>query len=486
MLLLKNISRSFPGVKALQDISLGFAPGQVHALCGENGAGKSTLMNIISGNLQPDTGEIFINGKSVVIGNVLQAEKLGIAIVYQERSLVDSLSVAENIFPVHQPKTALGYIDHQALHRNAAALLHQLQLDIPPGMVVSKLSAAQKGMVEIAKALAKNPSVLILDEPTASITHEETMVLFSIIRQLKQNNVAVIYISHRMAEITAIADVVTVLKDGRYQGTVPASTPSQEIVKLMVGRDLAGTTFRSDIRDEVLLDVRNLSGKGFRDISFRVRRGEIIAFAGLTGSGRTALAKAIFGDTNIHSGDMYLQQKAYRPGLPSDAVASNIAYLPDDRKGEGLFPERSVAENITSAGLRKARRYDEKANTAQARQYIQQLSIRVPHPATSVQKLSGGNQQKVVLAKWLSVNPDLLIVNEPTHGVDVGAKSEIYHILKSLTAEGIGIIMISSELPELLLLADHIAVMYRGRLMNILPKQDATEEKIAALASGIL
>lgn len=485
MLLLKNISKSFPGVKALQNVTLTFRQGEVHAICGENGAGKSTLMNIISGNLQPDAGTIVLNEQPVVIDNVLQAEASGIAIVYQERSLVDSLTIAENIFPVHQPKTTLGLIDYKQLYCNTTSLLKTLQLSyLSPNTIVERLSTSQKSMVEIAKALAKNPSVLILDEPTASLTHEETDILFSIIKKLKQAGVAIIYISHRMAEITAIADAVSVLKDGVLQGTVTADTAIETIVQMMVGRKLADTSFSSNTTDKILLSVKALSGSEFTDISFNVHSGEIIGLAGLTGSGRTALAKTIFGDMQYDSGQMFINGKLFRPKHPDDAITSHIAYLPDDRKAEGLFLEKSITDNIASVHLNHTL-YDELSNSKLSTDYISQLSIRTTGSNATVRKLSGGNQQKTVFAKWLSIDPALLIVNEPTHGVDVGAKTEIYQILKNLTAKSKGIIIISSELPELLLLADRIAVMYRGKLMRILSKQEATEEKLAALASGI-
>ncbi|HRQ49893.1 MAG TPA: ATP-binding cassette domain-containing protein [Agriterribacter sp.] len=287
-----------------------------------------------------------------------------------------------------------------------------------------------------------------------------------------------------MAEITAIADVVTVLKDGVLQGTVPASTPMEKMVQMMVGRELAASAFSTNATDEVVLDVQELSGKGFTDISFTVHAGEILGFAGLTGSGRTALSKAIFGEAPYRSGQMRIKGKPFHPRHPGDAIASHIAYLPDDRKSEGLFLEMSVTDNIASVHLHNTI-YNNRANKDTAHAYIRQLHIRTPGAAMPVRKLSGGNQQKTVLAKWLSADPELLVVNEPTHGVDVGAKTEIYRILKNLTAKGKGIIMISSELPELLLLADRIVVMYQGKLMQILPKQEATEEKLAALASGI-
>lgn len=484
MLELRNISKSFPGVQALQDVSLHFKAGEIQAICGENGAGKSTLMNIICGNLQPDAGNIFLNRKEIIIENVLHAQLLGISIVYQERSLADSLSVAENIFPVHQPKKS-GLIDHKALYKQTKDLLTELKIEgVSPDTLAGKLSAAQKGMVEIAKALAQKPSVLILDEPTASITHEETKVLFSIIKNLKQNNVAVIYISHRMSEIKEIADVVSVLKDGKSQGTVDASTNAGVIVKMMVGRDLAISRYEPDTSNEVLIDVRHLSGKGFEDVSFKIHRGEIVGFAGLTGSGRTSLAKAIFGERKFHSGSIFINGNNYKPAYPGDAIKKQIAYLPDDRKAEGLFLENTIAENIASAHLNKIK-YDAGANRQLAQTFIDRLGIRTRSASTVVRNLSGGNQQKVMLAKWLTASPELLIINEPTHGVDVGAKPDIYAILKSLTKKQKGIMMLSSELPELLLVADRIVAMYQGRITGILSKPEAAEEKIAALVSGI-
>lgn len=486
MLRLQNISKSFSGVKALQDISLEFEGGKVHAVCGENGAGKSTLMNIIAGNLVPDNGDIFWKGEHIQIQDIQQAQKLGIGIVYQERSLVDSLSVAENIFPVNKPVNSLGFIDYSTLHERTAALLAQLQLQsISPQTIVGKLSAPQKQMVEIAKALAQNPSLLILDEPTASITHKETETLFSIIRQLKENGVAIIYISHRMAEIKQIADVVSVLKDGRYQGTVDAQTPAGQVVRMMVGRELLAVAHTSDRQQEIKLEVRNLSGQGFQNISFQLYKGEIIGIAGLLGSGRTELARALFGDKGITGGHILKDGKEIRVHHPADAIAAGIAYIPDDRKSLGLFLEKTVSENIVAAKLQKGF-YKEAENNRVSEGYKEQLAIKTPSVKQVIRKLSGGNQQKVVVAKWLGTKPDVLIINEPTHGVDVGAKADIYSILKKLTKEGKSILMISSELSELLLIADRIAVMYAGNLQAVLNKSEATEENITALASGLV
>lgn len=486
MLQLSHITKTFPGVKALQDVSLQFKGGEVHALCGENGAGKSTLMNIIAGNLQPNSGAIYWQEKEVQLQNRQQSQNLGIGIVYQERSLVDSLSIAENIFPVNQPKTSAGLIDYKKLYQQTGSLLAQLKIgNLSPKTPVGRLSSAQKGMVEIAKSLAPNPSLLILDEPTASITHQETETLFHIISDLKQRGAVVIYISHRMAEIKEIADMVSVLKDGVYQGTVDAkTTPVNEMVKMMVGRELATIAFESHRQQEVVLEVDGLTGKGFQDVSFQLFRGEILGFAGLLGSGRTEMARALFGDIPVEKGNIKKEGKSFRLNHPSDAISNGIAYVPDDRKALGVFLEKTIAENIAVAKL-KGGRYQEKKVVQEAVGFGERLRIKTPSVKQLVRQLSGGNQQKVVIAKWLNTAPDIFIFNEPTHGVDVGAKGDIYALLKKLTAEGKSILLISSELHELLLLSDRIAVMYNGRLKGIISREEATEEKLAALASGV-
>lgn len=485
MLRLQNISKAFSGVKALQGISMEFKSGEVHAICGENGAGKSTLMNIIAGNLQPDEGELFWNGTKLRVENIRQAQALGIGIVYQERSLVDSLSIAENIYPV-DPPTNWGLIDYTRLYHQTDALLHQLGVSgLSPKTRVGRLVPAQKSMMEIAKALAQSPSLLILDEPTASLTHTEAEALFRLVADLKKRGVAVIYISHRMAEIKEVADVVTVLKDGMYQGTMAAnSTPDTEIVRKMVGRDLQAIGHQSHAQNKVTLEVRDLSGKGFQNISFGLHEGEILGFAGLSGSGRTALARAIFGDLEIDHGKVLKEGRELHLRHPDDAIANGIAYVPDDRKAVGLFLEKSIAENIKAAKM-KGRSYNEQNVLAEAGEYKERLSIKTSSVKSMVRTLSGGNQQKVLMAKWLNTGPDVFLFNEPTHGVDVGAKGEIYSLLKRLTAEGKSIMLISSELPELLLLSDRIAVMYNGQLKGILDRAEASEERLAALASGI-
>jgi ribose transport system ATP-binding protein len=470
MLRLQNISKQFYGVQALHNVSLEFGLGHVHAICGENGAGKTTLMNIIVGNIQPDDGEVIWNDRRVVLPNVLTSQRLGIAMVYQEGSLVDSLSIGDNVFPVHVPRSTSGLIDYDALFRKTKKLLDDLQLyELSPKTLVKELTSAQRQMVEIAKAIATNPKFLILDEPTASITHKETAVLFSIITQLKSKGVGIIYISHRMAEIGQIADVISVLKDGRFVGTVDKFTPLTQIVRMMVGRDLETVTHKAYKQAAVSMAVESISGRGFRDITFDLHKGEILGFAGLHGSARSALAKAIYGD---------------EPIFTKDALKHRVAYLPEDRKKEGLFTGMTIAENFFSARLQKGA-YVEKKIHLQSRALYREFNIKTSSEKTIVRQLSGGNQQKVLLAKWLALQPDVMIVNEPTHGVDVGAKAEIYQMLNRFIETGKSVLVISSELPELLLLSDRIAVMHQGKIAAVLDRDEATEERVTSLASGM-
>ena len=485
MLTLQSISKSFPGVKALDNVSLEIRAGEVHALCGENGAGKSTLMNCLVGNQQPDQGALFWEGKAVWIKSFDQARRLGIAIVYQELSVIDSLSVAENMYAGHPPVTRRGLIDYPALYRQTRHLLDQLGLDgIDPQQKVGWLSIPEKQMIEIAKALATQPRLLILDEPTSSLTERETQVLFRIIRTLKAQGRSVIYISHRMHEIRQISDRVSILKDGTYQGTFQTeSTSIEQIIQRMVGRELVASTYESHVQDEVLLEVQHLTGRGFADVSFELRKGEIVGFAGLVGAGRTELAQAVFGANPVRSGKIVFKGREVRFRGAGDGIRAGIAYVPEERKRLGLFLEKNLVENIASAQLTGARYRTDKF-TRSAEQYRQAWGIRTPSVKQRVGLLSGGNQQKVVLAKWLDTNPDLLIVDEPTHGVDVGAKAEIYGLLKNLTKLGKSIILISSELPEVLALADRIAVMHQGRLVRTFPGREATEESLMQAASG--
>ncbi|HZG25034.1 MAG TPA: sugar ABC transporter ATP-binding protein [Chitinophagaceae bacterium] len=486
---LQHITRSFPGVTALDDVGFEVSDGEIHALCGENGAGKSTLVNIVSGNLAPTGGSILINNKAVTISNPIEAQNLGIAVVHQEKSLVDGLSIAENIFAGQQPVNSLGFIDFNRLRKQTKELLDKLQLHhLSPDTIVAQLSSSQKQMVEIAKALSKQPSILILDEPTASITENETQVLFRIVRQLRSEGVSIIYISHRMAEICSIADKVTVLKDGKYQGTKNVGdTNIDELIRMMVGRNIKAIEGGSHVRPDVLLEVKNLSGKGFRHIDLVIRRGEILGLGGLIGSGRTEIAKALFGVTVATAGEILIQDKKVQIRNIQEAVNAGIGYLPEERKTEGIFGNMTIEENIISANMKTATTngwFSKRKMTAIALEYKNKLRIVASSLQQKLNTLSGGNQQKIVLSRWLLSNPDILIVDEPTHGVDVGAKFEIYQLLQQQAAAGKGILLISSELIELLLLSDTILVVRNGSIVRKMDKKDATEANIMQAACG--
>ncbi|GAB3341384.1 sugar ABC transporter ATP-binding protein [Larkinella ripae] len=488
MLQLLHISKSFPGVRALDDVSFDVRAGEVHALCGENGAGKSTLLNLLSGNLQPDAGHLEWKGQATRMSGPAEATRQGIAIVYQQLSLVDSLTVAENIFANRQPRNRLGLIRQRPLWEAAQALLQALNLShIKPGSLVASLSAGQKQMVEIAKALSQKPDLLLLDEPTASLTERETRTLFELIGQLKTAGKAVIYISHRLSEIFTVADRVSVLKDGTYQGTFSVSeTTAADLVRRMVGRNVLIERAASSAKPEVMLTAENLSGKRFSGISFQLHRGEILGLAGLVGAGRTELARAIFGIDPLKSGTVQIGGKLAEISHPADAMRLGIAYLPEERKALGLFPDQSVTQNLVTAQppTTSAGWFDAPASATLAETYRNQLTIRAPSVKTAVGNLSGGNQQKVLLARWLLTKPELLIVDEPTHGIDVGAKAEIYTLLRQLAAKGKAILLISSELPELLILADRILVMREGQLAGELDGSTATEQHIMHLATA--
>ena len=485
MLELINISKFYPGVKALQQVSLSVKSGAIHAICGENGAGKSTLMNIIAGNVQPDEGSIRWQGESITVPSPKAAQELGIGIVYQERSLVENLSIAENTFVGKAPQHPWGWIDQRALKQQTQQLLDKLGLQqLSPQQLVSSLSPAQKQLLEIAKALAVAPKLLILDEPSSSLGEQETQLLFGLLQQLKLGGTAILYISHRMAEIFQIADQITVLKDGQSQGSYPASTLNNEkLIQLMVGRELVQESFASYTSKELCLKVEQLSGVGFSNISFELHRGEILGLAGLIGAGRSELARALFGDQPIQAGTIELAGKIVHFKHPSEAIAAGLAYVPEERKNLGLFLDKSMLENIQSVFLHKAFWLNLELPKI-AEHYREKLRIKTPSLAQQTGLLSGGNQQKIVLAKWLATQPQVLMVDEPTQGIDIGAKVEIYQLLKQLSREGISILLISSEPPELLLLADRIAVMQQGHITGILSKDQATEAKIMQLATG--
>jgi ABC-type sugar transport system ATPase subunit len=485
---LTGISKSFPGVKALQEVSLTILPGEIHALCGENGAGKSTLMNILGGVVQPDEGSINIGDRQVVIRDAHEAFALGISTVHQHLSLFDNLSVAENIFANCQPASRWGYIQSTRLHRQTQDLLERLSLShIDPAMRVGNLPAAEKQMVEIAKALAKEPSVLILDEPTASLSNKETRLLFEILQLLKAKGTAIVYISHRLEEIYLLADKISVLKDGRYQGTYEKDKlPADELIRLMVGRDIQKLQTVSFAQSEIAMSVRDLSGSRFSNISFDLFKGEILGLAGLVGAGRTEIARAIFGIDARESGEILVGEEQVDFRHPKDAIAKRVAYVPEERRALGLFQDMTIVNNIVSGDLRKAissGMYDAVKARRIADQSAKSLRIVTPSVEQKVKNLSGGNQQKVVLAKWLLTDPEILIVDEPTHGIDVGAKFEIYEIIRSLASQGKAILMISSDLVELLSLCDRILVVKNGMLTGEFKFSEATEEKIMTAAT---
>jgi ABC-type sugar transport system ATPase subunit len=499
LLSLRGIHKRFPGVHALQDVEFDVRGGEVHALVGENGAGKSTLMHILAGVYPPDEGVIDFNGQThLVIANEHEAQQLGIAIVFQERSLFGTLSVAENIFAARQPVKGLGHVDRRKLFAATRELQEQVGLEhIDPRRLVSGLSPAQQQMVEIAKALSLNARLIIFDEPTAALTETEIRALFRVIARLKRSGVGVVYISHRLEELFEIADRVTVLKDGVRQGTFAvAETSADQLISRMVGRELALHQRRTDgvpASNPVLLEVRDLTDANeFRDtrpflrnISFVVRAGEIVVLSGLAGAGRTELALSIFGARPRAAGQILIGGKPARIRSPKDAIASGIGYASEDRKESGLFLDMTVAQNVIAARLRDFGFLwcDDSGGARVAEEFRQRLRIATPDVFQAVRNLSGGNQQKVVLSKWLRVDPKVLIVDEPTRGIDVGAKMEVHRLLREVAGKGTAVMVISSDLPEVLAVADRIIVMREGSMAGELNGAGVTEELVMRLAS---
>jgi ribose transport system ATP-binding protein len=486
---LSGIHKGFPGVRALHDVHFELLAGEVHALMGENGAGKSTLMKILSGVYRRDAGEVRLDGRPVDIASPGEAQKLGIAMIHQELALMRDLTAAQNIFIGREPRKGL-LLDEPALNAEAAAIFKSMNLSLDPRVSVGSLSIAKQQMVEIAKALSYRSRILIMDEPTAALTDSEIVELFAIITRLKADGVGIIYISHKMDEIKRISDRVTVMRDGEYVGTVPAAdTPIETIISMMVGRKLTdeALVIPDTSNAEVALEVRGLRrGKEIRDVGFSVRKGEILGLAGLMGAGRTEVARAIFGADPVEAGEVFVHGRKVDIHRPQDAVRAGIGYLSEDRKQFGLATGLDVRNNIALASLSRFTGIGGVLREAEMRQvatgYIKQLAIKTPSDTQEARLLSGGNQQKVVIAKWLLRDCEILIFDEPTRGIDVGAKSEIYKLLNALAAEGKAIIVISSELPEILRLSHRIAVMCEGRLTGILPG-GASQEDIMRLAT---
>jgi len=488
-----HLNKSFPGVKALIDAQFELESGEVHALMGENGAGKSTLMKVLAGVYQKDSGEIKINGQVVDIPGPREAQALGIGIIHQELNLMRHLTVAQNIFIGREPKGRFGLIiDIPRMHRDTQAILDRLHLDLDPATEVGELTVAKQQMVEIAKALShQDARVLIMDEPTAALNNVEIDDLFRIIRQLKAAGVGIVYISHKMDELKQISDRVTVMRDGQYIGTVPAaSTPMDTIINMMVGRTLFDSDGPMDIPNhpDVVLEVRNLNrGRVIKNVNFSVRKGEILGFAGLMGAGRTEVARAVFGADKIDSGEIHIHGQKVSIQSPADAVKHGIGYLSEDRKHFGLATGMSVESNIVLATLQRFLSFNfilkRPAIRETADSFVKQLDIKTPSIEQQVSLLSGGNQQKIVIAKWLVRDCEVLFFDEPTRGIDVGAKSEIYKLLNALAKQGRAIVMISSELPEVLRLSHRILVMCEGRITGELPAEGATQQKIMQLAT---
>jgi ribose transport system ATP-binding protein len=489
---MERIEKRFPGVHALKGVGFDLRAGEVHALMGENGAGKSTLMKILSGVYQPDSGRILVEGREVVFGSPRAAQDHGIGIIHQELALMKDLTVAQNIFIGREPRLSFGRIDEARQNREARKLFAALNIDIDPRRPVDGLSIARQQMVEIAKALSARSKVLIMDEPTAALTDGEIGELFAMIEKLKSEGVGIVYISHKMDEIKRISDRVTVMRDGEYVGTVEArDTPISRIIEMMVGRALSDeAVIVPDLtRAETALEVIGLNrGREIRNVSFSLRKGEILGFAGLMGAGRTEVARAIFGADPRESGDILVHGRKADIRSPADAVKAGIGYLSEDRKHFGLALGMNVADNIALASLpafaNGVGRLDDGRMHRVARDFIARLGIRTPSEHQEVRLLSGGNQQKVVIAKWLLRDCDILIFDEPTRGIDIGAKSEIYRLLADLAADGKAIIVISSELPEVLRVSHRIAVMCEGQLTGFLPGgADTTQEQIMQLAT---
>ncbi|MCB0210241.1 MAG: sugar ABC transporter ATP-binding protein [Anaerolineae bacterium] len=489
LLEMKGIGKSFPGVKALEGVSLTVREGQVHALLGENGAGKSTLIKILSGAYIRDEGEIFWEGQRANINSPQDAQDLGISTIYQEFNLAPHLSVGENIFLGNLPKKGF-VVDWATVRQRSREILDSLGVSFSMDESTSNLSVAEQQLVEIAKALNRKTRILIMDEPSAVLGEKDLEKLFEVVRTLQARGIGIIYISHRLKEIFELADEVTVLKDGRYVATRDISEVTMDdLVKLMVGRDLQDVyPKRTPKLGDVVLEVNNISREGvLHDISFNLKAGEIIGFSGITGSGRTELARVIFGADPYTGGEMKLYDQPYKVRSPGDAISKGVALVTEDRKGQGLLLKLAVTQNTTISGLDQLTQLNVinlNKELELVKEYIRQLSIKTPGPNFLVVNMSGGNQQKVVLARWLSRGVRVFILDEPTRGIDVGSKSEIYQIMADLAAEGVAIMMISSELPEILGMSDRVMVMREGRIAKELSRAEASEETIMLHAVG--
>ncbi|MGI5158382.1 sugar ABC transporter ATP-binding protein [Microbispora sp. CA-102843] len=487
------MSKSFGAVRALRGVTLELYAGEAHALAGENGAGKSTLVKTLSGVHRPDTGQVLLDGRPVEFHSPADAQAAGVAVIYQEPTLFPDLSVAENIFIGRHPRARLGRIDRDRMHASTAELFARLGVPLDPRQPARGLSIADQQLVEIAKALSREARVLIMDEPTAALSGAEVSRLFAVVKALREQGCAVLFISHRLDEIFELCQRVTTLRDGAWVASEPvAGLTHDDLIRRMVGRDLDALYPKLDtVPGEVALRVHRLTREGvFTDVSFEVRRGEIVALAGLVGAGRSEVARAIFGVDRWDAGWVEVDGRRLPPASPTAAMSAGLALVPEDRRQQGLVMDQSIERNIGLTGLRSLRRsslgpvISRAAERDRARDWAIRLRLKYNRLSDAVSVLSGGNQQKVVLGKWLSTRPQVLIVDEPTRGIDVGTKAEVHRLLSELAAEGMAVLMISSDLPEVLGMADRVLVMQEGRLAAEIPRDRATEESVMAAATG--
>jgi rhamnose transport system ATP-binding protein len=490
VLVLEHVSKSFGAVQALEDVSLELYAGEAHALVGENGAGKSTLVKILAGVYHPDRGRILVNGREVVLTSPVVAREEGIAVIYQEPALFPDLSVAENVFMGRQPLRSGRRIDKRAMRRRVLELLSPLGVHLDPERIARGLSIADQQVVEIAKALSLDARVIVMDEPTAALSAYETERLFRVVGTLRQRGAAVLFISHRLEEIFEICQRATVMRDGRRVLSAPlASLTAGDLVRAMVGRDVEPRAGEARVQaGRPVLQVERLTREGvFADISFEVKSGEIVALAGLVGAGRSEVARAIFGIDSYDAGSVKVGGKRLRKGAPVAAMAAGIGFVPEDRRLQGLVMELSIAANIGLASLGRLRRYGLLRRAVEhrfAEEWAARLRLKYGRLSDPVSTLSGGNQQKVVLAKWLSRQPQVLIVDEPTRGIDIATKAEVHRLLADLARSGVAVLVISSELPEVLRVADRVLVMREGRLVAEIPREHVSEQAIVAAATG--
>lgn len=490
ILRMENISKIFPGVHALKAVNFQLAKGEVHALVGENGAGKSTLMKCLIGIQPPTEGKIWYDGKYISHYDTRKALNMGISMIHQELSPIAHRTISDNIWLGREPKNAFGLIDYKKMHEKTKEILQIVDLEENPTQLMRNLTVAKIQMIEIAKAISYDAKIIIMDEPTSALTDKEVSQLYKIIRRLKSENRSIIYISHKLDEIYEICDRVTVFRDGELIGSRDIDNIEvEEMIRMMVGREVSNLYPKQDCeKGEVLIEVENLSdGKEFFDVSFKAHRGEILGFAGLVGSGRTQIMETIFGARNKASGTIKIKGEKVEIHTPIDAIANKIALLTEDRRRTGIFPMLSVYYNIVCSNMKRYTKktfLDYKMMKKDVDEYIDSVNIKTSSPQALIQNLSGGNQQKVLIARWLLIHPDILILDEPTRGIDVGAKAEIYHLISRLASQGKCVIMISSELPEIIGMSDRVIVMHEGRISGELGRDELNQEILMTYAAG--